>query len=122
MDNTNDEERRGNQEKDDECPGGVPGEAVIAADRANHCHGSYVLHLYCCAPSNLRPGSACNALGEFTGDSFREASATAKAAGWKLRVAGIAAWCPTHAGRSFEERCMDFADRAACTAPGWSEP
>lgn len=91
--------------------------------RANDCHGSYVLHLYCCAPSDLRPGSACNHLGEFTGDSFRDALTAAKAAGWKLRVAGIAAWCPgAHAGRSFVDRCVDFAERAACTAPNWSEP
>lgn len=90
--------------------------------RANHCHGSYVLHLYCCAPSGLRPGSACNAFGEFTGSSFRETFEAAKTAGWKARAAGIAAWCPTHAERTHEERLADFYERAACTAPGWSEP
>lgn len=96
--------------------------SIAELQRANHCHGSYVLHLYCCGPSSLRPGTACNALGEFTADSYRDALAAAGASGWKLRVSGIAAWCPAHAGRTFEERCADFAERAACTAPGWSEP
>lgn len=90
--------------------------------RANHSHGSYVLHLYCCAPHAVVVGVACNCFGEFTGGSFKEAIDAARAAGWKARAAAIAAWCPTHAGRTFEERIADFHERAACTAPDWTDP
>lgn len=98
-----------------------PTPAPSGVERANHCHGSYVLHLYCCAPHDVVLGIACNALGEFTGETLREAVDAAKAAGWKARGRD-AGWCPTHAGRSYQERCTDFAERAACTAPGWEEP
>jgi hypothetical protein len=92
------------------------------SERADHCHGSYVLHLYCCAPNDIVLDIACNTPGEFTGNSLKEALSAAKGAGWHTHVAGLAAWCPTHAGRTLGERCMDFAERAACTAPDWRDP
>lgn len=91
------------------------------ASRASHCSGSYVLHLYCCAPNDVVLGIACNNFAEFAGDDLRDTLSAARSAGWKCRVGGIAAWCPSHAARTFEERCADFAERAACTAPDFEE-
>lgn len=95
---------------------------AVSTGRADHCTGIYVMHLFCCAPNDVLPNEACNEMARFLGDSHRDAAQAAKSAGWLTRVSGIAAWCPKHAGRTFEQRCEDFAQRAACTAPGWEEP
>lgn len=97
-----------------ENPAGPPG---MTTGRANPCTGHYILRLYCCAPNDVVLNEACNEPGEFTGSEHRDATDAAKAAGWRVHVAGIAAWCPKHAGRTFDQRCTDFAERAACTAP-----
>ena len=80
--------------------------------RANANVGCYVMHLYCCAPSDEVDGDACNYLQEFTGEGIREALEQARATGWKVRPGLGGAWCPSHASRTFEQRCADMAERA----------